>query len=539
MLIALFGVVGTAGPASAHATLVSSDPAEGAVLDEAPGEVRFTFDEPVALVPDGVAVFDAAGEPVEADDAAARDDELVVDLPDDLADGTYVVTWRIVSADGHPVAGSLTFHIGAPSETVVPPQVDDASADPWVETARAVVAAINYLSLLLAGGLLLFAGRATAGIRLLPEVRGRLRRVLRGAAVIGVASALLAVPLVGAYQLGLGLDGLVDPAIWELSLIREDLVVLVLQAVGLGAAALAAGRVAAGGSPLAVELVAALAVISPALVGHSRAYEPTTLLVLTDALHLLAGATWLGGLVGLALVLGSVRGRARDAAVVLARFSTIAAGLLLVLAVTGTLLGWRILGSWSGLVETTYGRLLLVKLGIAGLVALVAAWNRLRLLPGVSVVGHDQQRRAVDRVRRAVAVEALGLVAVLGVTGFLVEKSPSAESAAPPAASTDVVTGVADDYRVLAVLDETDGRQRQVSVQIQDETGEPVDLYQAPTLEVSAPGIDLGEIPLVPSGAGTYLADLVFPRDGTWQLQVGVRIDEFTNPVTTLEVEVG
>ncbi|WP_181407647.1 copper resistance CopC/CopD family protein [Nocardioides sambongensis] len=537
-LIALLGVIGAAAPASAHASLVSSDPAEGAVLEEAPAEVRFTFDEPVSLVPDGIAVFDAAGEDVDVDEASARDTELLVDLPDGLDDGTYVVAWRIVSADGHPVAGSLTFHIGAPSPNVVPPQLGDGDDDPWTAAVRAVVTAVNYLALFVAGGLMLLVGRAAADVRLRPEVRRRLAGLLRTCAAVAVLTALLLVPLAGAYQLGLGPDGLVDSGIWDVALIREDLVVLALQAVGLGALALAAQRVTAGRPPLAVELLTAAAVVSPALVGHTRAYEPITLLVLTDALHLLAGATWLGGLVGLTLVLGSMRGRARDAGVVLARFSVVAAGLLLVLAVTGTLLGWRILGSWSALVETTYGRLLLVKLAIACLVALVAAWNRFRLLPAVSVIGHDQQRHAVGRVRRAVGAEALLLVGVLGVTGFLVEKSPSGESEAPSAASTGVATGAADDYRVLAVLDDADGWQRRLSIQIQDQTGEPVDLYGAPTVAVSSGDLELGEIPVVPDGAGTYVADLVFPREGTWEVRVSVRIDEFTNPVTTLDVEV-
>ena len=127
-------LVGSAGaPASAHASLVSTDPAEGAVVPEAPDVVTFTFNEPVSLAGDSIQAYDAAGEPVDVD-ASARDEVVTADLADDLADGTYVVAWRVVSSDGHPIAGSLTFHVGAPSETVVPPR--DAPADRRLRHAR-------------------------------------------------------------------------------------------------------------------------------------------------------------------------------------------------------------------------------------------------------------------------------------------------------------------------------------------------------------------------------------------------------------------
>ena len=87
------------------------------------------------------------------------------------------------------------------------------------------------------------------------------------------------------------------------------------------------------------------------LVGHTRAFTPSPLLVAADVLHVGAGAVWLGGLVGLVLSLRALAGRELLAAAqVLARFSTLAGGLLLAVAATGTFLAWRIVGSWGGLV---------------------------------------------------------------------------------------------------------------------------------------------------------------------------------------------
>ncbi|MDZ5622905.1 copper resistance protein CopC [Nocardioides bizhenqiangii] len=534
-LLAGLLVGSAAAPASAHASLVSTDPAEGAVVAEAPGAVTFTFSEPVSLAGDSLQAYDAAGEPVDVD-ASARGEVVTADLPDDLADGTYVVAWRVVSSDGHPVAGSLTFHVGAPSETVVPPRDVPATDDTSMRAVASVVQALSYVALLLAGGLTIFLSWTSRGIRLHDGVRRRLLLLQRGSALTAVLVTAVAVVVSGAYQRGAGIDGLFEAASIDPELVGDDLTVLTLQVIGLGLAVLMAGRTTPS---LAGDVGAGLAVWSPALVGHTRSYEPVSLLVLTDALHLSAGAVWLGGLVGLAVVLPSLAGRERDGALVLSRFSTVAAVLLGVLAGAGVLLGWRILGSWSGLWETTYGRLLLVKVAIALVVGAVAAFNRYRVLPRVGAGPHEARRRATYAVRRVVVLEAALLVALLGVTGFLVEQPPRAESAAVPVAPTsEVARAVVGELQVLAVLDEEPGRQRQLLVQVQDLAGEPVDLAERPTVSLRSADVDLGTVPVTPTGAGTFQATVTFPEPGEWEVQVSLRVDEFDNPVTTLTVDV-
>ncbi len=401
-------VLGCAAPASAHATLVSTDPADGEVLDSAPDVVTFTFDEPVRLTDGSLLVFDAAGEPVRADSSVSGSD-VVADLPEELADGTYVVVLRVVSSDGHPISSSLRFSIGAPSPTVVEP---DVAAEPSEDarTALSLLQAAGYLGLLLAGGLVLFAAWVLGPARIVASQRQRLRWVTRASAVLAVGAGALAVPFNGAYQLGL--DNVVDPDVLDLTLVGDDLVLVVLQALGLGLAVGLPGR------RLPASAGAAVAVLSPAVVGHTRAFDPVALLVVTDGLHLLAGAIWFGGLVGLVLTMPGLARRQEDAAAVLTRFSTLAAAVLAVLVVTGSLLAWRILGSWDRLVGTAYGQLLLLKIGTALLVVGIAGWNRYRLVPRVrSAVGHDHQRRSTSLVGRTVRYEASLLVVVARTDG--------------------------------------------------------------------------------------------------------------------------
>lgn len=528
--LALLLGVGTS-PASAHATLISTDPAEGEVVPQTPDVVTLTFDEPVSLTAQGIRVFDAQGEPVPAD-ASSADAVVTADLPDELSDGTYVVTYRLVSADGHPIAGSLTFSVGAPSESVVPPDVDAGPTGP-MKAALGIVQALGYLGLLLAAGLVVFQCWILGGARVSTAARDLLTRVHRAAAGLSVVAWAAAVPLAGAYQQGLGLSGAVDADALDLGLVGDDLVVLAMVTVGAVAGLFARRwRVAA-------TLGAALAVVAPSIAGHTRAFEPVPLLVATDVLHVAAGAAWLGGLVGLALTMPSLARRARDAAEVLARFSGVAAGSLGLLVVCGSLLGWRIIGSWSALLGTTYGRLLVVKIAVVALVAGVALWNRLRLVPRVrDAVGHPEVQRAAALVRRAVRVEAVLVVAVLGVTGFLTNQPPRDAPSAAAAAPSRVDSAPVGDYQALITLDPGTRGPNTLALQIQDRAGEPLDLFAAPQVSIGNGTLDLGELVLEPVAAGTYTADVLFPSSGTWEAQVSLRESEFDNPVAIVELDV-
>lgn len=520
-----------ASPAAAHASLVSTDPAEGAVLRQAPDAVTFTFDERVSLTDDGVLVFDARGEPIEAN-ASAVDEVVTADLPSELDDGTYVVTYRVISADGHPIAGSLTFSVGAASEKVKPPDVAAADSGGSIETLLGLVQALGYVGLLIAVGLVVFQCWVLGGSRLTPIARDLLTRVHWAATGLAILAWAAAVPLDGAYQQGLGIHGALRAEAIDLALVGDNLVVLGLISAGLGL-----GLLAPRARDFAT-LGAALAIAAPAVIGHTRAYEPVALLVITDGLHLAAGATWLGGLVGLALTLPSLAGRAGDAAAVLTRFSGVAAGLLLLLVVSGTLLAWRIIGSWSDLFGTTYGLLLIIKVGIVAVAVAVALWNRTRLLPQArDAVGHAETQRAAGVVRRAVRLEAVLVVAVLGVTGFLTNQSPGVEPAAV-SAPPGVEQGTVGEYQALITLDPGTRGPNTLALQIQDLAGEPVDLFARPEVSIRSSSVALGSLVLSPGGAGTYTASLVFPSSGPWQAQVSFRTSKFNNLVTIVELDV-
>lgn len=540
LLLVLVGLavllVGPAGPASAHATLIGSDPVEGAVLDAAPDRIRLTFDEAVAAVPDGAQVFDAEGAPVAAS-AAATGKELAVSLPERVGPGTYVVVWRVVSEDGHPVSGSLTFSVGAPSVDVTPPP--SGSTSTTAPLALSVSRWLGYAGLLLSTGLVAFCLLVVPADQLTGRVRHRLVAVARAAAVATVLAWLVGLPLTVMYQLGADVGALARSGTWAGVSTAEY---VVTAAVVLGTAA-AVGLLGLGTST-ALRRFAALAagtvaVVAPAFVGHTRAATPEVLVVGADMLHLLAGSIWLGGLVGLALTLRDLAERGDAAAVVLARFSGLAAGVLVALVAAGTLLAWRIVGSWDALVSTGYGRLLLVKVAFALVAVAIAGWNRYRLLPALRASSRQRARRAgADVLRRALVAEASVLVVVLAITGFLVDRSPQAEVSAVSRERNGVQTATLGDVALLARLAPLTPGPNALTLELTDSAGAPFEGFEAPRARLASDDVDLGPVELTNDGPGSYTADVVVPSPGTWRLQVSLRTSEFDNPVTTVEFPV-
>jgi copper transport protein len=537
-LVALALVLLGGSPAAAHAELVETDPAEGAVVETAPEAVTLTFNEPVRLTSQEIAVYDAGGDPV-ASTAGATGAEVTVGLTDaaGLEDGTYVVSWNVLSGDGHPISGALTFSVGAPSADVAaPPEPESSSA--VVTVLRDVVTVASLVGLLVGAGLAFFTAlvlpRSWAGT----DVRRRLRRVLTVAAGVGAAGAVLQVPIASVYGQGLELGDLV--AAFDPGLVTNELVSAALVLLGL-ALAVRSSSDAAPDRTTGWLLVggAGLALAGPSLVGHTRAYAPSPLLVAADVLHVVAGAVWLGGLVGLLLSLRALAGREVLAAQALARFSTTAGGVLLAVALTGTFLGWRIIGSWGGLVGTAYGWLLLGKLAIALVVAGLGGWNRWRMLPAVeAAAGFGDRERAAAAVTRTVRVEAVLLVVLLGVTGVLVNQSPRPAPMNPAPGATGVGAATAGDLRVLAVMDPRRTGSNTLLVQVQDAAGEPYDPPVHPVVELRTDGLDIGTVTVTPIAAGTYRGEVVVPRAGVWEVQVGLPLSRFENPVTTVRLTV-
>ncbi|MGD9798378.1 MAG: copper resistance CopC/CopD family protein [Acidimicrobiia bacterium] len=545
LAVAAAGLLVTATPAGAHATLETTDPPLGATLTEPPTSVEVTFSEPVRAPTGSVRLHDAGGKVVRAEEIEREDGGRTLRLDvGDLPDGGYVLSWRVVSVDGHPVSGGVTWRVGTASQEVDRGVLREVLAgedgDPAVGTAAAVARAGLFAGLVLLVGGWAFAATAGRPRDGEPLVAGRpRRRLLAGGWAAAVVATVAGLGLQGADVQGLGLGDAVRPsvagevlgtdygraALARLVLLGLALVVLVVRRPWrlerLGRAALAVGLL-----------------VTVAYAGHARTGRWTALAQPLDVAHLLAGAVWLGGLAALLVSLRPDQGDDLDdgevadvegpVVSVARRFSTVALVAVGVVLVTGVVQGIRQTGGLDGLRETTYGQLLTAK-AIAVVALLVLGY-----LSRTALRARDDG--TLPRLRQSVAGEAAMAAVVLAVTSFLVAANPS--EAGP-------VAGFSDD-RVV------DGTVFQVIV-APDRAG-PVDIHlyvqdpaagltgaQDATAVLSLPEKDVEGIgvPLAPAGRNHFSAnDVDVPIKGDWRLTIEVRIGELTQRTATFTVPI-
>lgn len=404
----------TASPASAHAVLVSSSPADGAILAHLPARVSATFDEPVGVSADSLRVFAPDGTRVDTGVTVhgSKPQEITVALRPGPARGTYTVGWHVVSADSHPVQGAFTFSVGAPSSTAVTPASLRPPASRLVGIAFGVVRWLAFCCFaLLAGAIAFVIWCWPAGAS-----RPAVLRLTMGAWGGLAASVLAAVLLQGVYGAGQGIGHVFWPDVLHATLysrygralgVRLLLVVAVLFmfTITLGGLPGQGQRERATAGVIWGVLTAALAA-TWATADHAGTGFQVALAVPADIIHLSAMAIWLGGLAMLVTIVlrrprrlaPTTPGRAAkrrdqvaspEAAQAVMRFSPLALGCVAAILVTGTYMAWRGVGTLGALTGTTYGRLLLVK--IAGMCALIA-------------LGYLARRRIAEGLRAPVAV---------------------------------------------------------------------------------------------------------------------------------------
>ncbi|MFF4256499.1 copper resistance CopC/CopD family protein [Streptomyces sp. NPDC001663] len=366
-------VLGGAGPASAHAALKSTDPEDGTVLKSAPRSITLTFTESVGLLDDSFRVLDPDNRRVhigEAEHAKGRSDTASVTLPKKLAKGTYVVAWRVVSADSHPVGGAFTFSVGKASATVA--SVDTGPVEnPATASLYNIARYLAYLAVALVVGAAAFVALCR------PTDRGPLRKPLVAGWWVLLGSTLALLVLRAPYETGTGPATAFDAAAFTRTLTgRPGLALLARLALLLIAAVLAVRLrkrdewprpLLAAGTALAVALA-----LTWAASEHASAGIQVPVAMVSSVLHLLAMAVWLGGLTALLILLY----RTEVAPAAVARFSRIAFVSVTVLVVTGVYQSWRGLGSWDALTGTTYGRLLVAKLAAVVLLLAAARFSR-------------------------------------------------------------------------------------------------------------------------------------------------------------------
>lgn len=551
----------------AHPQIVSVEPAPNARLEQAPERVRITFNEPIEDAFASIQVLDATGRAVDRGDGRRAQDDpttLSASLPP-LEPGVYTVVWRVVGRDGHLVKGNFAFSIaGAPSgepspfvpsppPTTLPTEAGHAvdqpapsrSSDPLPDATLAVLRSVMLIGAVVAvGGMFCQYVIAAPG-------NGRFTRRMHLLAV-GALLTLLVATLAFFAAHTLAIAGRITP----------DALVAVARDTRLGQALVARAILTlitlllSNRRPRwASALSGVLMLLTFSVSGHPAATETPLASILLDWIHLAAAAIWVGGLAALALALlqtGEEVNSAPDLRpfrTALTRFSRLALGSVAALAISGVIAALSYLRTVSDLWLTDYGRALLAKSVLFGILIGFGAYHALLLRRETAWHTGEKARALVRRFRRSLPLEATIAIVVAGIAGVLTSLPlPGAVAMPTPAIAPTVVASIptvivtptplppptpqpfiatqpAGDLRVTLRIEPAAPGRNQLRILITDAQNRPRDVQRV-RVTLRMRDRDIGETSVIAEsdGRGTYVVrNQVIGIAGVWQVQVQVR----------------
>jgi len=556
-------VLAAAAPAFAHAQLTSTEPVGGTALATSPPRVVLHFGESVEIPLGSIRVFASpSGKQIETGAAGHADGQassVAVKLPK-LDKGTYIVTWRVTSADSHPVHGAFTFVVGSGKGG----QEDAALAQKLLAsgggstTVGAVYAVIRFAAfaalVVLVGGFAFVTLVWPAGAAL-----ARPRRLLWSAWGVATVTTLIGIPIQGVYAAGLPLSkvlsstvlsGVLDERfgrVWSARLVLLLLMAGVL--VLLGRRAGSERGEAAVPRPLMVAagVLGVALLVTPGLAGHASTQDLVPLAVVSDVVHLSAVSLWLGGL---ALLTAAVLPRRLpdELSAVVPRFSRIAFGAVVAILVTGVFQGWREVRSTAALTETTYGKLLIIKVVLFALLVALGFLSRrhvqaryrvpaarLSFGPGAATAPLSDGE-TVAQLRRTVGAETVIAVVVLAVTALLVNAQPARSALAQPY-STEMRS---DQVLVDVTVDPAKAGPSALHFYTLSPQG-AVQEVQDLTATLTLPSRDVGPlaVPVQRAGPGHFVAsNFNIPLQGQWTLEVKALLSDIDEATVSAKIPV-
>jgi copper transport protein len=533
-LIALFVVLGGASMASAHADLDSSDPSPSSVLSVGPSEIFLDFDEPVTTSSDSIELFDQAGASIGVGSAEVSPTDSTVVIASEvppLADGLYVVAWRVVSADGHVTEGAFTFEVGAGGNAVdagnlISSVLAGRDAQSGLGLGLAISRFIAYLATaIVAAGIVFMAVERRAVARLW-------KTIVWALGLLTVAT-LAHFVLQGPFTHGGRWSDVVNSDLWSTVLdtrLGTALVVRFVLVAGLAVLLMGvvpnvdrATRLSSSWWRSLCALLGVGTVLTFSASGHPSASELAGVSVFVDALHMSTVCLWTGGLVVVLIGGFDDAGRVR-------RFSRLATWLAPIAVLTGVWQVWHLAGGLAALGESSWGRLILVKVALAvGALTLGAVARSL-------VTRHDQTESSRRAMRRIMAVEVVIALSVFAATAHLVSEPPRA-AASPEVYETTIAQG-----SIIASVTVTPGvvGNNEIHVLLSP-TGGTLERMTSLTMRMTYPDSSLPPVavPVAEAGPNHYVGNVALLSAGTWTLEILAQPDPSTSIRLTTEVPIG
>ena len=500
----------------AHAGLKSSEPAASSVLEQAPKEIALNFGEAVEVSFGSIRLFDSNSQLIVlptpkygALDGAVDAKTVRVEIPE-LEPGSYLVVWRVVSADSHPVQGAFAFQIGTRGLDLADLGEEILASSNTPASVRLMMGLARWLSFL---GVMVLVGAMLLAIRVVGI--SRIDKIIFVAWMVALVGSVFVLLLQAPYALGLAMSvseifGSVDDVlqtrlgtwlavrgailmvflllIWRRDLHQKSIYRMLASLAGIG-------------------LFATFSIS-----GHPGMREFSVLSIGTDIVHFLCVSAWMGGLVTLVLLGREWQGKSPR---VISWFSFTATISMPIMVATGVAQAWRMMEGFQNIFSTTYGIVLSVKVLLV--VVAIAAGTRARQLFKSKKV--EQQDLKEIKFSKTIVVESMIGIVVLAVTAVLVSVPPLSVSGAAAFETSVVQANVIADIRV------TPARVGEVEVHVVlSPPGGALQSIEEATARIS---LVAEEIPAIPIdlkliGVNHFQAALLVPRAGDWLLEIFV-----------------
>ena len=495
------------GIASAHAILESSSPASSALLTSSPKEIRLDFDEQIESTLGNIRLYDSEQREISIKKTvrSSTDASVVSAGVPELKNGVYVVVWRVVSADGHPVSGAFPFEIGTKSTGTSAALLEDIVNR--TEATSPLKNPMSFLRLLGFLGLILLIGCVSLLWRSSLLGNARVRRTLRYSSVLIAVSSLGLLLMQGPYTAGKSWESLFDSVlIGDVVQTRLGIALFIraICALAWGVIAVTASASVSRRWRMGVVATALVTIATYATSGHQSAGTLPAVFVPLDMVHLAAISTWVGALLVLAVI-----HRDNDVENEAKRFSRMATWSMPLVVVTGVVQGLHLMGGISTITQSSFGKLLLLKILLVAGVVLLGSKARGQLAAG-----------GFSSISKIIRWESTVVVLVLAVTSLMVAQSPtSTEPTSVSFSATKVQNGIVAELTVVPAVVGT----AEVHV-ILTPPGGSLTQAESATVQFDLPSRGIPPVPvkMTKIGPNHWIGIVQFPFSGAWNMNTRV-----------------
>jgi len=511
------GVVGFVNPVEAHAGLKSSEPAASSVLEKSPEEIVLKFAEQVEISFGSIRLFDANSKLIvlPAPNYGFANDvvdakTVRVNVPA-LEPGSYLVIWRVVSVDSHPVQGAFGFQIGARGTNLTDLGVEILANSSAPGLVRGLMGIARWLSFL---GVMVLIGSMLLATQIIGQ--SRIENVIKSSWLVAVVGSVIVLVMQAPYALGSSLSDSVSVTSVRQVLETRLGTWLIIRAVILFLFLLIIWKRDLHQKPIwrmATTILSIVLFATFSIPGHPGMRQFSALSIGTDIVHFLSVAVWMGGLATIVL-LG--RRWQSESPKVIAWFSFNATIAMPIMVATGVAQAWRMMEGFQNLFSTTYGTVLSIKVVLVVMAIAVGTMAR-QIFKDKKVDSEDLKKIKFSKM--IVVESVIGLV-VLAVTAVLVSVPPLSVNTATPFTTTLVQSNVIADITITPAR--VGNAEMHIVFSPPGGTLEPIESMTARISLVS------GDIPPIPIGMKSigvnhFQANLQVPRGGDWLLELIVK----------------